>query len=182
MSIKISKAPAQELTFLLIVILGAIAALTPLAIDMYLPAMPEIAKDLGVLPGDVQQTLAAYTAGFALGQLIHGPISDSYGRRPILMAGTFLFMIGAVVSASASDIESLTFIRGIQGFCGAAAAVVIQALVRDMFEREEFSRTMSFITLVMTVAPLLAPLIGGYLAVWFGWRAIFGYLLFMPRW
>ncbi|AMG31904.1 Bcr/CflA family drug resistance efflux transporter [Grimontia hollisae] len=163
----------QQLTFLLILVLGAIAALTPLAIDMYLPAMPEIARDLAVNPGLVQQTLAAYTAGFAIGQLIHGPISDSYGRRPVLIGGVSLFMVGAIVSAMAADITTLTYVRAAQGFCGAAAAVVIQALVRDMFDREEFARTMSFITLVMTVAPLAAPMIGGYLAVWFGWRSIF---------
>ncbi|MGF1767227.1 Bcr/CflA family multidrug efflux MFS transporter [Enterovibrio makurazakiensis] len=165
--------PAQQLTFLLILVLGAIAALTPLAIDMYLPAMPDIAKELDVAPGLVQRTLAAYTAGFALGQLIHGPISDSYGRRPVLIVGVIMFLIGAVVSANANDIETLTYIRAAQGFCGAAAAVVIQALVRDMFDKEDFARTMSFITLVMTVAPLAAPMIGGYLAVWFGWRSIF---------
>nr|WP_269808676.1 Bcr/CflA family multidrug efflux MFS transporter [Enterovibrio nigricans] len=165
--------PAQQLTFLLILVLGAISALTPLAIDMYLPAMPEIARDLAATPGQVQTTLAAYTAGFAIGQLIHGPISDSYGRRPVLIVGTLLFLVGTVVSALASDIDTLTYIRAAQGFCGAAAAVVIQALVRDMFDREDFARTMSFITLVMTVAPLAAPMIGGYLAVWFGWRSIF---------
>ncbi|ATF09563.1 Bcr/CflA family multidrug efflux MFS transporter [Candidatus Enterovibrio altilux] len=165
--------PAQQLTFLLIFVLGAIAALTPLAIDMYLPAMPEIAKDLMATPGQVQRTLVAYITGFAFGQLIHGPISDSYGRRPVLIVGVSLFFIGAILSAQANDIETLTYIRAAQGFCGAAAAVVIQALVRDMFDREEFARTMSFITLVMTVSPLVAPMIGGYLAVWFGWRSIF---------
>ncbi len=165
--------PAQQLTLLLIFVLGAIAALTPLAIDMYLPAMPEIARDLMATPGQVQRTLAAYTAGFAIGQLIHGPISDSYGRRPVLIGGVALFFVGAIVSALANDIETLTYVRAAQGFCGAAAAVVIQALVRDMFDREEFARTMSFITLVMTVAPLAAPMMGGYLAVWFGWRSIF---------
>ncbi|WP_028025658.1 Bcr/CflA family multidrug efflux MFS transporter [Enterovibrio calviensis] len=173
MTTKAIHQPAQELTFLLILVLGAIAALTPLAIDMYLPAMPDIARELDVAPGLVQRTLAAYTAGFALGQLIHGPISDSYGRRPVLIVGVILFLIGAVVSANANDIETLTYVRAAQGFCGAAAAVVIQALVRDMFDKEDFARTMSFITLVMTVAPLAAPMIGGYLAVWFGWRSIF---------
>ncbi len=173
MTVNTTHQPAQPLTFLLIVILGAIAAITPFAIDMYLPAMPEIAKDLGVLPGQVQQTLAAYTAGFAIGQLIHGPISDSYGRRPVLMLGVCLFCLGSMFSALVADIDSLTYVRMIQGFCGAAAAVVIQALVRDMFDREDFARTMSFITLVMTVAPLIAPMIGGYIAVWFGWRFIF---------
>ncbi|WP_407333034.1 Bcr/CflA family multidrug efflux MFS transporter [Enterovibrio sp. 27052020O] len=173
MTTKAVHQPTQQLTFLLILVLGAIAALTPLAIDMYLPAMPDIARELGVAPGLVQRTLAAYTAGFALGQLIHGPISDSYGRRPVLIVGVIMFLIGAVVSANATDIETLTYIRAAQGFCGAAAAVVIQALVRDMFDKEDFARTMSFITLVMTVAPLAAPMMGGYLAVWFGWRSIF---------
>ncbi|UJF20059.1 Bcr/CflA family multidrug efflux MFS transporter [Vibrio sp. SS-MA-C1-2] len=163
----------NQLTFMLVLLLGAIAALTPFAIDMYLPAMPEIAKDLMTSSGAVQVTLTAYTGGFAIGQLFHGPLADSYGRRPILLIGIFLFTIGAVLSAVSLDINQLTFVRAFQGFAGAAAAVVIQALVRDMFEKEEFARTMSFVTLVMTLAPLVAPMFGGYLAIWFGWRSIF---------
>ncbi|MDR9825547.1 Bcr/CflA family multidrug efflux MFS transporter [Vibrio sp. FNV 38] len=162
-----------SLNFLLFIVLGAIGALTPLAIDMYLPAMPDIARDLGVTPGEVQITLTMYTAGFALGQLIHGPISDSYGRRPVLITGTVFFMIAAIVSASVSDIDALTYVRAAQGFAGAAAAVIIQAVVRDMFEREDFARAMSFVTLVITIAPLIAPMIGGYIAIWVGWRGIF---------
>lgn len=164
---------SPRLSFQMILILGAIAALTPLAIDMYLPAMPSIARDLGVVPGAVQVTLTAYTAGFAIGQLLHGPLADSYGRRPVLMIGVLLFAAAAVVSALSQDITQLTWVRAAQGFAGAAAAVIIQALVRDMFEREEFARTMSFITLVMTIAPLAAPMIGGYLSIWLGWRSIF---------
>ncbi|MBF4217047.1 Bcr/CflA family drug resistance efflux transporter [Vibrio anguillarum] len=148
-------------------------ALTPLAIDMYLPAMPAIAKDLGVSAGAVQMTLTAYTAGFAIGQLLHGPLADSYGRRPVLLIGVLLFGIAATVSATTQGIEALTYVRAAQGFAGAAAAVVIQAVVRDMFDREDFARAMSFVTLVMTVAPLAAPMIGGHLAIWFGWRSIF---------
>lgn len=162
-----------SLGFLLFLVLGAIGALTPLAIDMYLPAMPAIARDLGVSAGDVQFTMTAYTAGFALGQLLHGPLADSYGRRPILMAGVLFFGVAAVLSATTTGIDALTYIRAAQGFAGAAAAVIIQAVVRDMFDREDFARTMSFITLVMIVAPLLAPMIGGYLSLWFGWRSIF---------
>lgn len=164
---------ATRLSFLLVVILGSISALTPLAIDMYLPAMPSIAKEFGVNASAIQSTLTAYLAGFAIGQLFHGPLSDSFGRKPVLLLGTLFFALAAVLSATSNNIDALMWARAAQGFAGAAAAVVIQALVRDMFARDDFARTMSFITLIMTIAPLLAPLIGGYMAVWFGWRSIF---------
>lgn len=170
-----SNKPVQ-LTFVLLLVLGSIGALTPFAIDMYLPAMPAIAKDMGVEAGSVQITLTIYTAGFAIGQLIHGPLADSFGRRPVLLSGIFFFAIGSVVCALATDVEMLTYVRAAQGFAGAAAAVIIQAVVRDMFEREEFARTMSFIILVITVAPLVAPMVGGYLSTWFGWRSVFWFL------
>jgi len=168
-----SKHDTSKISFLLFIVLGAIGALTPLAIDMYLPAMPAIAKDLGVSAGAVQVTLTAYTAGFAIGQLLHGPLADSYGRRPVMLVGIFLFAVAAVVSATTNGIDALTYVRAAQGFAGAAAAVVIQAVVRDMFDREDFARAMSFVTLVITLAPLAAPMIGGHLAVWFGWRSVF---------
>jgi len=168
-----TQSQTTQLSLLVFLILGAISALTPLAIDMYLPAMPSIARELGVEPGAVQITLTTYTAGFAIGQLLHGPLSDSYGRRPVLLTGILLFAVGSIVCAISTDIESLKYIRAAQGFAGAAAAVIIQAVVRDMFDREDFARTMSFITLVMMVAPLIAPMLGGHLAEWFGWRSIF---------
>ncbi|WP_038174590.1 Bcr/CflA family multidrug efflux MFS transporter [Vibrio pacinii] len=168
-----SNVNAPQINLLLFIVLGAIGALTPLAIDMYLPAMPTIARDLGVQQGAVQITLTAYTAGFAIGQLIHGPLADSYGRRPVLILGILFFALASVVSATTEGIEALMWIRTAQGFAGAAAAVVIQAVVRDMFDREDFARAMSFVTLVVTLAPLVAPMIGGYVAIWFGWRAIF---------
>lgn len=173
MSSQLASSDASKISFLLFLVLGAIGALTPLAIDMYLPAMPALAQDLGVNAGAVQITLTAYTAGFAIGQLFHGPIADSYGRRPVMLIGIVLFAMASMMSAMAQGIDALTYVRAAQGFAGAAAAVVIQAVVRDMFDREDFSRAMSFVTLVVTLAPLLAPLIGGYLAVWFGWRSIF---------
>lgn len=163
----------SHISFLMFIALGAIGTLTPLAIDMYLPAMPAIAKDLGVSAGAVQVTLTAYTAGFAIGQLIHGPLADSYGRRPIMIVGTLCFALAGVLSALSQGIIELTWVRAAQGFAGAAAAVIIQAVVRDMFDREDFARAMSFVTLTVTLAPLIAPMLGGYLAIWFGWRSIF---------
>ena len=160
-------------SFMLFLILGSIGLLTPFAIDMYLPAMPTIASDLMVNHGMVQGTLTAYTAGFALGQLLHGPLADSYGRRPVLMGGIVFFAIASIICATTTSIEALLYTRFAQGFAGAAAAVIVQAIVRDMFNKEEFARAMSFITLVITISPLLAPMIGGHLAVWFGWRSIF---------
>ncbi len=162
-----------KISFILFIVLGAIGALTPLAIDMYLPSMPAIAKDLGVSAGAVQITLTSYTLGFAFGQLLHGPLADSFGRRPVMLTGIFLFGVAAVVSATTNGIDALMYVRAAQGFAGAAAAVVIQAVVRDMFDREDFARAMSFVTLVITLAPLAAPMIGGHLAIWFGWRSIF---------
>nr|WP_086937628.1 Bcr/CflA family multidrug efflux MFS transporter [Thaumasiovibrio occultus] len=157
----------------LIVLLGAIAALTPLAIDMYLPAMPTIGKDLGASESAVQITLALYTAGFALGQLFFGPLADAFGRKPVLLFGIAAFAVTSLLCATSVDIAQLKSFRLAQGLSGAAAAVIIQALVRDMFERSEFARIMAFITLVMTVAPLVAPVLGGYVSVHLGWKAIF---------
>lgn len=162
-----------KLTIPLLIILGAISALTPIAIDMYLPAMPAIAGNFGVDAGKVQLTLTAYTAGFALGQMIHGPLADSFGRKPVILIGTSIFALVSVFSAYSTTIENLIILRCLQGFAGATAAVVIQAIVRDMFNREEFVRTMAFVVLIMTVAPLVAPLLGGHIAASFGWRAIF---------
>lgn len=157
----------------LIILLGSVSALTPLAIDMYLPAMPAIAETLATNSHRVQGTLAIYTAGFAIGQLLFGPLSDAKGRRPVLLGGMLIFAIAAMLCAMATSVESLTWLRGAQGFAGAASAVVVQALVRDLFNREDFARTMAYITLVMTLAPLIAPMLGGHLAHWFGWRSIF---------
>ncbi|MGO1246437.1 MAG: Bcr/CflA family multidrug efflux MFS transporter [Oceanisphaera sp.] len=164
---------ATNATLPLIILLGAVSGLTPLAIDMYLPAMPAIADTLGTNSHRVQATLAAYTGGFALGQLLFGPLSDAKGRRPVLLGGMLVFAIAAMLCAMATSVESLTWLRGAQGFAGAASAVVVQALVRDLFNRENFARTMAYITLVMTLAPLIAPMLGGHLAHWFGWRSIF---------
>ncbi|WP_370465593.1 Bcr/CflA family multidrug efflux MFS transporter [Nissabacter sp. SGAir0207] len=147
--------------------------LMPLAIDMYLPSMPVIAKEFGVSGGSVQMTLSAYVLGFAIGQLFYGPMADSLGRKPVILGGTLVFALAGAACAMAQSVDQLVHMRFLHGLSAAAASVVINALMRDMFTKEEFSRMMSFVMLVMTVAPLLAPMLGGALMVLFTWHAIF---------
>lgn len=157
----------------LIFILGLLSMLMPLAIDMYLPSMPIIAQQFGVSAGQVQMTLSAYMLGFAIGQLFYGPMSDSLGRKPVILWGTLVFAIAGGACAMAQSVDQLIILRLLHGLSAAAASVVINALMRDMFSKDEFSRMMSFVILVMTIAPLLAPMIGGALLLWFNWHAIF---------
>ncbi|MEH2920110.1 Bcr/CflA family multidrug efflux MFS transporter [Samsonia erythrinae] len=159
--------------FGLIFILGLISMLMPLAIDMYLPALPTIANEFGVEDGHVQMTLSTYVLGFAIGQMFYGPMADSLGRKPVILGGTLVFAFAGMACALAQTVEQLIFMRFLHGISAAAAAVVINALMRDMFSRDDFSRMMSFVVLVMTVAPLIAPIAGGWLLMWFSWHAIF---------
>ncbi|MBD2792164.1 Bcr/CflA family multidrug efflux MFS transporter [Xenorhabdus szentirmaii] len=164
----------QRLSYLgLVLILGLLSMLMPLAIDMYLPSMPTIAKDFGVSDGLVQMTQNSYILGFAIGQLLYGPMSDSLGRKPVILGGVIIFAISSAACALAQDIDTFISMRFLHGFAAAAASVVINALMRDMFTKEEFSRSMSFVTLVMIIAPLLAPMLGGIVMLWSGWHAIF---------
>ncbi|HBZ15889.1 MAG TPA: Bcr/CflA family drug resistance efflux transporter [Pantoea sp.] len=157
----------------LVVILGLLAMLMPLSIDMYLPAMPQIAREFAVSAGSVQMTLNLYILGFAIGQLVYGPLADSYGRKPVIVLGTLIFACAAAACALSQTIDQLIFMRFLHGLSAAAASVVINALMRDTYSKEDFSRMMSFVMLVTTIAPLLAPIIGGWLLLLWNWHAIF---------
>lgn len=161
------------------IILGMMAMLPPLAIDMYLPSFLDIAKDLAVSQEKVQTTLAIFTIGFAIGQLFWGPIADSFGRKPIILLGLCGASIAAFFLTQVASIESFYLLRLIQGLCGAAPAVVLGALVRDLFERNRFAQMMSVIMIISMLAPLIAPILGGYTARYFHWHAIFYLLMAM---
>jgi DHA1 family bicyclomycin/chloramphenicol resistance-like MFS transporter len=164
--------PARRV--MLVVILGVLSMLAPLGIDMYLPGMPSIARDLAASPSAVQLTLSGFMLGFACGQLMHGPLADSLGRRRVLLAGTLAYGLFSLLCARVQSIEALVGLRFLQGVGGAASSTVVLALMRDIYDRkEDFARMMSFVTLVMMVAPLAAPLLGGQLLAWSGWRAVF---------
>ena len=166
-----SETPPPQLP--LIVCLGLVAALAPLSIDMYLPSFPTIREEFGTTAAQVQLTLSGYMLGFTLGQLGYGPLSDRFGRRPVLFSGIALFIVMTILCATASSIESLSVYRFLQAVGGAAGTVLSRAIIRDQFSGTYMARAMSVMLMFILLAPMISPVIGGYLLVWIGWRAIF---------
>ncbi|MGD9535695.1 MAG: Bcr/CflA family multidrug efflux MFS transporter [Alphaproteobacteria bacterium] len=169
----------------IIVILGMLMAFAPMAIDMYLPALPTLESAFQVDATRVQLTLAAFFIGFAIGQAFYGPFADRFGRKPPLYFGLVLFLGASIACAFAPSIESLIVLRFIQGLGACASVVVARAMVRDLFEPRDAARVFSLLMLVFGAAPVLAPLIGGYILLGFGWReifvalAVFGFICFI---
>ncbi|MDD2763513.1 MAG: multidrug effflux MFS transporter [Opitutaceae bacterium] len=157
--------------------LAALSAVGPFSIDAYLPSMPEIGRTFGASPLLVQQTLTAYLAPFALMTLWHGAISDALGRRRVTLVALALFLLASAGCALAWSIESLLTFRVLQGMTAGAGMVIGRAIVRDVLDGAEAQRLMSQVTLVFAVAPAVAPVLGGWLHVWFGWRAVFVFLV-----
>ena len=158
---------------LIILILGSLSTISPFAIDMYLPALPSIGKDLTANPASVQMTLLAFFITMGLGQIVVGPISDMIGRKGPMYLGLGLFVLGSIGSAVAPGIHWLIFFRLLQGFGACPGMVVPRAIVRDLHTGTEAARLMSLLMLVFSVSPILAPLTGSFVIQWFGWRAVF---------
>ncbi|WP_295428630.1 Bcr/CflA family multidrug efflux MFS transporter [uncultured Thiodictyon sp.] len=153
--------------------LGLLSGLTPFAIDMYLPSLPVIALDLGSSIELAQLTVTVYLGVFALAQLFLGPLSDVRGRRSTIGGGLALFCLGSLGCALAGSMETLIAARVVQALGGAAVAVTVPALVRDLCEKDECARVLSLVMLVMSLAPLLAPSIGGLIVGQVGWHWVF---------
>ena len=154
-------------------LLGLLVSFAPMTIDLYLPAFPIMARDLATDAESIQLTLSVYMVGFALSQTIFGPISDRFGRKPTIMIGTSIYLVASVACALATTVEQLIVFRLFQSIGAAAAPVVARAVVRDMFTREEAARMYSVVTTVVAIAPVVAPVLGGFIVVWLGWRANF---------
>ena len=153
--------------------LGLLTAFGPAATDMYTPSMPDISKLLGSTASEVQLTLSSYLVGFAIGQIVYGPISDRWGRRPVLLVALALFCAASLACAAASTIETLIVARMLQALGGSGAIVLPRAIVRDLYVGRQAGRELSRIGAVMSFAPAIAPLIGGLVQIGFGWRANF---------
>ncbi|MCM8732505.1 multidrug effflux MFS transporter [Hephaestia sp. GCM10023244] len=163
----------REPFFGMALILGLLAAVGPFAIDMYLPALPRVAEDLGTGENVVALTLAVYLLTFGLAQMVYGPMSDAVGRRVPMAIGVGIFAAAAVAAALAPTIGWMLASRALQGLGAATLMVVPRAVVRDMATGPEATRIMAAIMIVMSVSPMLAPLAGSLVLVWGGWREIF---------
>ena len=148
----------------------------PFAIDTYLPAFAGIASSLGASPVQMQQTLSVYLLGFAFMNLFHGAISDSVGRKPVIMTGLVVFSLASIGCALSTSIGALVFFRGLQGLSTGAGIVVSRAVIRDLFPQEEAQRMMSLVTIIFGIAPAVAPIVGGWLFVHINWESVFWFL------
>jgi len=160
----------------IVLTLASLAAITPLSIDMYLPAFPSIAKSLHTSIPNIEISLSLFFFGMAMGQLFGGPISDAYGRRPMVIIGLLCFGTSSFLLAFTEHIELFLILRAIQSFGGGIATVNVSATVRDMFEGKESARIFSLIATVMLMAPLLAPTLGSLMLKFFEWEMMFIFL------
>lgn len=157
-------------------LLGGLAALPPLSIDMGLPAFPALERDLGTSAAGAGLTLSLFMAGFSLSQLVLGPLSDRFGRRPVLLAGLVLYAASGLLCAAATSIVALIGFRLLQGACAAAGTVMAFAVTRDLFEGAAARQRLSYVTMVLGVAPIIAPTLGGGALLLGDWRAIYLFL------
>jgi DHA1 family bicyclomycin/chloramphenicol resistance-like MFS transporter len=158
------------------VVLGLLCATGPLAIDMFLPALPTIAGSLDSTIAAAQLTITAYFIAYGLAQMVYGPVADMVGRKPPLIAGLTLFAAGSIGCALAPDMNSLVAARVVQALGGAAAMVIPRAIIRDMHTGPQATRLMALVMLIISVSPMLAPLAGSGIIALSGWRAIFATL------
>ena len=157
----------------LAVLLAMLTAVAPFAVDMYLPAMKAMAIDLSTAIHYVEISVSTFLFGFAIGQLIGGPLSDRFGRKPIIALGLILFSISSLMLTQTESIEQLLFLRALQAIGGGMATVNSSAMIRDLFAGDEMAKVLSMVAIVMMSAPLVAPMLGAFVVSFFNWQAIF---------
>lgn len=159
------------------ILLTTLVALGPLSTDFYLPSLPAMTVALGTDVASTQLTLSVFLGGFAFGQLFYGPLSDRFGRRPLMLAGLAIFLLASIACALAPNIETLIAARFVQAIGACAGPVLGRTVVRDIYGPRDSARMLSYISAAMALAPLLGPVFGGWLSVAFSWRATFVFLV-----
>ncbi len=160
-----------------IVLIAALATIGPFSMDTFLPSLPALQEQLGATQVQAQQALSTYLLGFGIMSLWHGAISDAIGRRPVILLALAVYAAAALACTLAPSIEVLIAARLVQGLFGGAGAIVSRAIVRDCFEGPQAQRLMSSVMMMFAVAPAIAPILGGYLHEWWGWRSVFGFMV-----
>lgn len=158
-------------------ILASLSMMGPFSIDTYLPSLPSIGMSLNAPASQVQQTVTAFLISFAFMSLWHGALSDAFGRRRLTILSLLIFSASSVGCAMASSVQMLMFFRALQGATAGGGMIVGRAVVRDLYRGADAQKLMSHVATIFTVAPVLAPVVGGWLEVWFGWRAVFIFLI-----
>ncbi len=153
-------------------VLVMISSISPLALQALVPAMPGLARDFGTSFSITQMSLSVYLVGMVVGQLVYGPLSDRFGRRPVLLAGLSIYVCGTLFCLVAGDIAPLIFGRALQALGGSAGMVLARAIIRDVYDSESSAQMISYTTAGMILAPMIGPIIGGYLYEWYGWQAV----------
>jgi DHA1 family bicyclomycin/chloramphenicol resistance-like MFS transporter len=164
-------------TLALTALLALLTAIGPLSVDLYLPSMPEIGRALAAPAGDVQLTISAFLIGFGIGQIVYGPVADRYGRKPVMTVALAIYCVAALACAATPSIAALIVARGLQAFGASGAIVLARAVVRDLYDGARAGRELSLMAMIMGLAPVVAPMIGGALQTAFGWRAGFIFML-----
>lgn len=164
---------SRKQNFFLVLMLGALNTITPFSIDMYLPAFPTIANELHTTIQNVALSVSTYFLGFALGQILYGPLLDRFGRKRPLYIGLSLYIIATIICSTSNSINSLLIIRFIQALSGCVASVAAMAMVRDFFSADKSASIISLLILILGVSPMLAPTVGSFIAASFGWRYVF---------
>src|SRR3546814_4004503 len=158
------------------VLLTAMVVLVPSSTDLYRPSRPSGGAACAAGTGEVQLTLSVFLAGFAVSQLVYGPLSDRFGRRPVILGGVALYLLASLACMVAPSIEVLILARFVQAVGACVGPAIGRAAVRDIYGRERSGRMLAFMGMVMALAPAFGPILGGFLEVWFGWRANFAVL------
>jgi DHA1 family bicyclomycin/chloramphenicol resistance-like MFS transporter len=165
-----STPPSQLRIFL---ILSGLAILGPLALDTFLPAIEDAAIGLNTDVGQIMISWGILTVGSAIGQIVHGPLSDRYGRKPVIVIGLFVYVITSFLSTFVTSVEPLFILRFFQGLAIAATMIIMRSVVRDLFGIKEGARLFAYLFAVLAIIPIVGPIAGGHLTIWFGWQSVF---------
>src|SRR5471030_1700728 len=164
-------------TLALAAMLAGLATLGPFAIDTYMPSFPAMGRTLNATTLEMQQTLSAYLLPFAFMMLFHGALTDSFGRRPVILTGLLIFILASLGCAWAQSLPQLLLFRALQGMSSGTGMVAGRAMIRDIYPGHQAQRVMAMVTMIFGLAPAVAPILGGWLEIRFGWRSIFVFLM-----